>query len=427
MTVSEMPFRFLYSTAEEFPNHRVDLTELFSLGIAARGHAIDWHMRTVAPSRGRVEELNGSERLITTRKLPVGSIAMRIGNALLAILHEMKLLWLPSRCCYSFIQVRDKTFGGLLGLIGARVAGKPYYYWMSFPFAEASLFRARDRSLGLTRRKRFLLLVKGYISSLILYRVILPRADHIFVQSDRMKDDVASQGIPADRMTPVPMCVTWDRIVGTPISPATDDCLQRGPAIVYVGTLVRARRMDFLIEVFAVVLRKCPDAVLVIIGDGPPSDIVVLKAAVDRLGVKEAVRFLGFLPMEEAWRYVKAAQVCVSPIRPSPMLDPGSPTKVIEYLALGKPVVANEQPDQANVIHESGAGIVVPFEISNFAEAVLELLQHPAKAEEMGLNGPEYVRLNRSYESLVPKLEAKYIALLNGVQTGVPIDRATGA
>lgn len=426
MTTSKRPFRFLYSTKEEFPNHRVDLTELFSSGIAARGNAIDWHMRTVEPSLGGVETLNGNERLIMTRKFSGGSIVMQTVNGLLAIWHEMRLLWLPSLGDYSFIQVRDKTFGGLLGLIGARIARKPYYYWMSFPFAEASLFRARDCTLGLARLKRLFLFVNGYISSLFLYRVILPCADHIFVQSDRMKEEVAAHGILADQMTPVPMCVTWNRIAGAPISPANDEWLQSGPSVVYVGTLVRARRMDFLVEVFALVSRKCPDAVLVIIGDGPKPDIDLLEAAVDRLGVKDRVRFLGFLPMEEAWRYVKAAHVCVSPIRPSPMLDPGSPTKVIEYLALGRPVIANDQPDQAKVLRESGAGIVVPFELSYFAEAIVDLLKHPSRAEDVGLKGPEYVRRNRSYESLVPKLEAKYIRLLNGTQTGQPMDRRTG-
>ncbi|SDW99823.1 glycosyltransferase [Thiocapsa roseopersicina] len=412
----EKSFRLLYSTKEEFPNPRVDLTELFSGGLVARGHVIDWHMRPVARCAGGLLTLSRHENLLLTRKLSDETFVGRVGNAFFDLWHDLRLLWLPSIRRYDFIQVRDKFFGGLLGLVGAKIARTPYYYWMSFPFAEASLFRARDNSLHLTSVKRFVLLINGVLSSLFLYRIILPHADHIFVQSDRMKADVASHGIDAAKMFVVPMCINWKRISSRLLLPPSDDWAQKSPLIVYVGTLVRARRMDFLIETFAFVHRQRPDAVLVVIGDAPPSDMAILHASADRLGVAPFVKFLGFLPMEESWRYVKVAQVCVSPIRPSPMLDPGSPTKVIEYLALGKAVVANEQPDQARVLKESGAGLVVPFEVEPFARAILDLLADPSRAADMAKKGPDYVRRMRSYETLVPELEAEYLRLLPGVK-----------
>ena len=82
------------------------------------------------------------------------------------------------------------------------------------------------------------------------------------------------------------------------------------------------------------------------------------------------MEFTDFLPREAAWQRLAEADVCVSPIRPSPTFDVSSPTKILEYMALGKPSVANDQPDQQRVLEESWAGIAVAWAQKAFAEGV---------------------------------------------------------
>ena len=123
----------------------------------------------------------------------------------------------------------------------------------------------------------------------------------------------------------------------------------------------------------------------------------------------------GFLPQEKAWQHVKEADVCVSPIYPAPILNCGSPTKLIEYMAMGKAVVANDHPEQRLVISESNAGICVPYDETAFAEGILYLLKNPDVAKQMGIRGRKYVEAKRNYERTADLVEKKLLQL-----SGVP-------
>ncbi|UHD17122.1 glycosyltransferase [Thiocapsa bogorovii] len=410
---------FLYSTFEEFPNDRVDLTELFSSGIADRGHRIDWHMHPAEISDGGVRQVGVNERVFLCAKKPSSSVRARWENSLSRLGHTLSLIGLIKQNPYDFVQVRDQILGALIAVIGCALARRPFVFWMSFRYVEADLFKARDNTLGLSLAKRIMLFIRGYVSAQVLYRVILPRAHHIFVQSDRMEDDLAERGVARSKMTPVPMGVKWSKIGGSEVAPADEAWLQDRLVIVYVGTLVKARRLDFLVEVLDFVRVECPTVLLVLVGDGSISDMSFIERVIETRGVQDYVHFTGHVQMEKAWSLIKAAKLGLSPLRPSPMLDAGSPTKVMEYLALGCPVVANDQPDQSKVVRESGAGLIVPYDVRRFADAVVTLLKSPADAERMGQLGPDYVRRHRSYEAMTPLLEAKYLELF-GCPEGAP-------
>jgi glycosyltransferase involved in cell wall biosynthesis len=127
--------------------------------------------------------------------------------------------------------------------------------------------------------------------------------------------------------------------------------------------------------------------------------------------VSDSVIFTGYLPQREALRYVDAAEVCLSPFFPTPILNSTSPTKLIEYMAMTKPVVANDHPEQRLVISESGGGICVAYEEGKFAEAIVALLRDPELAREMGQKGRQYVAEKRTYSKLADVVEAKYLEM----------------
>jgi len=132
-----------------------------------------------------------------------------------------------------------------------------------------------------------------------------------------------------------------------------------------------------------------------------------------RLGVMDSVLWTGWLPMQEAWRYVAAAEIGLSPIPRGYLLDMGSPTKAIEYMALGLPVVMNDNPDQALVARESGAATCVPFDAQSFAMAITNLLNDPITKADMQLKGIEYVNKVRGYEQLATHLSSTYHHLIS--------------
>jgi len=92
--------------------------------------------------------------------------------------------------------------------------------------------------------------------------------------------------------------------------------------------------------------------------------------------------------------------------------DTMSPTKVVEYLALGIPTVANDVPDQKLVLEQSGAGLCVPMEAQPFAAAVLQLLKDPEHARQLGMRGPAYVKAHRTYDILGRNVARTYKNIL---------------
>lgn len=405
---------FFYVTREKHPSFRVDLSELFSKGMAQKKHHhIDWHMQSLKESNSEELQLNEYENVFLGKYLGDGGLLTRVLNKLYALGHDFKILNFVKKGDYDFVQVRDKVFAAIIGLIAARRKKIPFYYWLSFPHAEADVVRSSDPYMLISRPMRWFYLLRGKLSIFILYKFIFPRADFIFVQSDRMLADIEKYGIDRNKMMPVPMGVNFEHMQNTNKVLINDDRLIGKKVLMYLGTMARDRRIEFLVEMMPQILEQVPNSVLLLVGDATSKDMDFIKGKVNELNLKGKVVFTGFIPMEQGWAYIRASDVCISPFRPSPILDSTSPTKLIEYMSWGVPVVANKHPDQSKVINESGAGYAVDYDIDSFAEACLSLLMHPQEAKKMGALGVEYVKDHRTYDILMDDVESKYIDLLN--------------
>jgi glycosyltransferase involved in cell wall biosynthesis len=275
----------------------------------------------------------------------------------------------------------------------------------------------------------------------------MPACAHVFVQSEQMRADLTREGIPAHKMTAVPSSINLAELdaglntradVEAALAgraceaiPDPDASLVAGPppapgvaaraepvstdahTIVYLGTLLRERKLDFLVAVLANVRRRVPDARLVFIGRGEmPEDEDLLLGEAERLGVADAVRITGWLPMQIAWQHVRGAGACVSPYYPVPILLSTSPTKLIEYMALGKAVVANDHPEQSLVLRRSGAGLLCGWDADEFADAIVLLLKHPSVAESMGRAGRRFVEAHRTHSTMVGLVASRYYDVL---------------
>jgi len=148
-------------------------------------------------------------------------------------------------------------------------------------------------------------------------------------------------------------------------------------------------------------------------GGVDPEDEEVLHREIEKEQIDpKTIRFVGEVPMGEVWQYIEKAAVCISPIYPSFILNQGSPTKLIEYMAMGRPVVANDQPEQALVISESNAGYCLPWDETAFADAILKLLRDPDLANQMGARGRAWVEKNRASKIMADIVESRYRDLI---------------
>ncbi|MBA2490243.1 MAG: glycosyltransferase family 4 protein [Gammaproteobacteria bacterium] len=406
--------KILFITEDKFPPYRPDVAVLFVEELVARGYQIDWLLQAQDAQIGaRTMALGGGTAWIA--RMDEGESRMaKFRKNVYDIANDFKMFKLARTGKYDFIQVKDKFVAALMALLAAKIYRLKFFYWLSFPIPEAMLYRVHE---GISRYP-LVVYLRGRILKFLLYRVIMPNADHVFVQSDRMKDDVAEWGIAKDKLTPVPMGVSLSRVPYNGETLINSSSRESGKMVVYLGALNRVRRIDFLIRAFGEVVGRVAGAKLCLVGAATePGEENELKELAIELGIEDSTIFTGFLPMAEAWAYVGQADVAVSPFYPTPILCSTSPTKLVEYMAMGKPVVVNDHPDQKKVITESGGGICVTYDEHAFAAAIVELLNDPEQARIMGVRGRRYIEQHRSYTVLATQLDQRYRELCQNAQT----------
>jgi glycosyltransferase involved in cell wall biosynthesis len=385
---------------ESLPTFRSDVAVLFGKYLPRRG--VQCHIVGM-PGEGETD----SQGFVSVRHADPANARWR--RELSYLLLCLRILLGARKQSYNLIQVRDMASIGLLALLIARFKGIPFVYWISYLMSEDRIERARANiatSKGFHYR---LVLLKGLIEKALLYRIVLPGARHVFVQSEAMKDMIAAQGIPLEKLTAVPMGVDTETLLSNSLVKQRLDGWQDIPLIAYLGTLDRMRSLDKVVDALAIVRMQNPQARLLFIGDSTTrGDAEELQAYADRIGLNEAVHITGWLPTSQAWALLTGADAAVSFVPRSEIFDVSSPTKLLEYLALGIPCVGNDNPDQAQVLSLSGAGWLTGSTPEALAQALSEILDDPEAARRRAASGLAYIDANRSYHVLAAMVAEQY-------------------
>lgn len=167
--------------------------------------------------------------------------------------------------------------------------------------------------------------------------------------------------------------------------------------IVYVGGLAKIRGLIEMLEAFEQV-KKVSNAKLVLAGHFSPAP---LQEEVIRREIWRDVSYLGYIGRESVAQQLATARVGLSILHPIKNYQESYPIKVFEYMAFGVPVVASNFSLWKSLIEDVGCGLVVdPLNPEAIADAILEILQNPKRASEMGARGQELIatRYNWSFE-----------------------------
>ena len=393
----------LFLTAEQWPTFRADVNSLFGRYLPRLNITCDLVTELDSTNISKVDATWPAGKVVSFN-LPSG----RAAQYLFKFWHQCRVLLTTDYAQYQAIQVRDMTAIALVALLVAKIKGIPFLYWLSYPQSEGQIGRAKARGMSGGMRYWFPLL-QGTIGQWLLYKIILPNSHHIFVQSEQMKLALTVHGIAPNKMTPVPMGVDLEFANLDQITPSDDERLLDKRVLIYLGTQDRVRKIEVLFEMLATIKNEVPNILLVLVGDTEdPQHRHWLKDEATRLQVNSHILWLGWLPMLEGWRYVRAAELGLSPFPRSYLLDMASPTKAAEYMALGLPVIANDNPDQADVIKNSHAGLCTTLSADGFAHAVIGLLNNHDLQQQMSKNGQAYVANFRSYSVIAKALATDY-------------------
>ncbi|MGZ8941899.1 MAG: glycosyltransferase family 4 protein [Methylobacter sp.] len=394
------PIRLLQFVPEPLPTFRADVTVLFGKYLPRNG--VQCHIVGM-PGKGKMD--NQSFASVQQANPSDKRWKQELSYLLLCI----QTLFGANKHLYDLIQVRDMVSIGLLAMLVARLKGIPFVYWVSYLMTEGRIERARlaiETGIGFRYR---LVLLKGLIERIILYRIVLPNASHVFVQSEAMKALIATRGIPIDKLTAVPMGVDTETLLPGSIVKQRLSGWEDIPLIAYLGTLDPPRKLHLLVDMLAIVKAQHPQARLLFIGDSPiPEDTKKLLIYAEQMGLKDSIHITGWLPAIQAWELLAGADVAISFFARGEILDTNSPTKLLEYLALGLPCVGNDNPDQADVLSNSGVGWLTDSTAEALAQAISEVLAYPESSRKRAAAGPEYINTNRSYRVLASMVAEQY-------------------
>ncbi len=178
----------------------------------------------------------------------------------------------------------------------------------------------------------------------------------------------------------------------------------------YVGVIGKQEGLEYLLE--AVRHLVCDlgreDVHFGLVGGGPALDS--LRALARDLGIADYVTFTGRVPDHEMLAMLNTADLCVNPDEVNAMNDKSTMNKIMEYMALGKPIVQFDMTEGR--FSAQGASLyAAPNDARDLAVKMLALLDDPARRKTMGAIGRMRIEEELAWPYEVPNLLAAYDAL----------------
>jgi glycosyltransferase involved in cell wall biosynthesis len=407
--------KVLFLCAEMFPPQYSFLEKVFNTFLSLYGFQMTWIMPSTETRKIKVLGWEGSPLILIPKIRPKSITGLLRGYwQHFQDIERAALFALKQYGTFDMFQVRDDPAMAYVAWRLATRFERPWVYQISHLKEEETMMYSQMRIYGSPLKN----LIQGTVGFL-LRNFLARRSKLLFPISDRMKETLTGYRIPSNAMVPLP------EGVDTSIDPKffedkaqgirKDLGLKDKKVIIYVGTMSRFRQLDFLLKVFRLVIDQHPDAHLLMVGDGrTPEDLEWLKRKTGRLGIKKDVTMTGWVPKQEVPAYICASQLGVSPVPVNRVYVNSSPIKLLEYLALGIPTVASDIPEQKKVILESGGGMCMPWNVTEFADAIKSIL-HLTQSERcaIGRHGRAWVRKNRDYSVLAETVCEAYRRMLS--------------
>ena len=179
------------------------------------------------------------------------------------------------------------------------------------------------------------------------------------------------------------------------------------PMLLFVGRVAHEKNIGFLLEMHEELIKKHPDALLVITGEGPAEESI--KHSIDKLGISNKVRMIGYLDRShELIACYKAADIFVFASK--------SETQglvLLEAMAQGTAVVAIAELGTKSILIEGEGALIAKDDINDFADKVSVLLSDAPKRQMIGEKGRQYAQEKWGAGVLAKKVAKFYKSTIN--------------
>jgi glycosyltransferase involved in cell wall biosynthesis len=178
----------------------------------------------------------------------------------------------------------------------------------------------------------------------------------------------------------------------------------------YVGVMGRQEGIDYLLKAAQIIVFEMgrKDIQFGLVGGG--TSLEEMKSYANELGLEDYVTFTGRVPDQEMLEMLNTADVCVNPDVANEMNDKSTMNKIMEYMALAKPIVQFDLTEGRFSAQEASL-YAKNNDANDMAQKIVDLVDDPARREKMGKYGRERVEATLAWEHEVPNLLAAYETL----------------
>lgn len=245
---------------------------------------------------------------------------------------------------------------------------------------------------------------KGFFYKLMIFleRLTFKTADYSIATNESYKEiAIRRGGMNPEKVQVVRSGPKLDRLQLSP----PDNQYKKGRTYLlgYVGVIGEQEGIDLLLESFRLIVSKRNDIQLAIVGGG--THLEELKRLCTKLHLDDFVDFYGRVSDEILVGVLNTADVCVNPDKPTEMNNLSTMNKIMEYMALKKPIV---QFDLKEGKFSAEKASLYAKDTTDFAEKVIELIDNETLRIEMGEFGYSRVINELSWDHESKKLVAFY-------------------
>lgn len=248
--------------------------------------------------------------------------------------------------------------------------------------------------------------------SLMAEDVCFRHADLLVVVSAVLRDELVSRGVPADKILVNPNAVDPEIYDPGRFPPDEIAALRESFGFApnhlvfgFIGTFSMWHGVEVLAEAIPRLVTRRDDLRFLLIGDGPLHHPVreKLRAA----GIGDRCVLTGLVPQMEAVRLLAACDAYLSPHVPNPDGSRffGSPTKLFEYMAMGRAIVASDLEQIGEILeHENTALLVKPGDVGALVDAVLRVADDRTLRDRLGRNARDAALRGHTWDAHVQKI-----------------------
>ncbi len=180
----------------------------------------------------------------------------------------------------------------------------------------------------------------------------------------------------------------------------------------YVGVMGAQEGIDLLLQAATYLIKDLErsDVHFGLVGGG--TSLEEMKQMANDLGIGDFVTFTGRVPDQELLEMLNTADICVNPDVANEMNDKSTMNKIMEYMALGKPIVQFDLTE-GKVSAQRASLYANKNDPKDMAQKILQLLNNPELRQQMGEFGRDRVKNELEWQYEVPKLLAAYDAIFS--------------